>query len=58
MNRGTVFILFLKGIEYQGKPCPGEKNREQGFSGGTTPRTATSIKDTKKYFKEKFFMGQ
>jgi hypothetical protein len=40
------------------KPCPGEKKREQGFSGETTPWTGKSIKDTKKYFKRKFFMGQ
>jgi hypothetical protein len=40
------------------KPCPEEKRSEQGFSGETTPGTRKSIKDTKKYFKRKFFMGQ
>jgi hypothetical protein len=43
------------------KPCRGEKRREQGFC-GTRPwrycHELKSIKDTKKYFKKMFFMGQ
>jgi hypothetical protein len=57
MTRGTVFTFFLKGTWCHVKPCSGEKNSEQGFSGRKTPRTEKSIKDTKKDFKRKFFMG-
>jgi hypothetical protein len=57
MTRGTVFTFFLKGTWCHVKPCSGEKNSEQGFSGRKAPRTEKSIKDTKKDFKRKFFMG-
>jgi len=56
-DKGYCVHLIPKRCRRQVKPRPGEKNREQGFAGGTTSRPNTSIKDTKKYFKEQFFMG-
>ena len=61
MTRGTAFGFFLRGRAWQVKPCPGEQKSEQGFWPrhlGVAPQPGKSIKDTKKYFKRKFFMGQ
>ena len=61
IKRGTALIISLRGIVYPVKPCPGEKESEQGFCTRhlcVAPRADKSIKDTKKYFKRMFFMGQ
>jgi hypothetical protein len=61
MTRGTAFGFFLRGIACLVKPCPGEKKSEQGFCTRhlcVAPQPYKSIKDTKKYFKRIFFMGQ
>jgi hypothetical protein len=60
IKRGAALSLFLRGIECQVKPCPGEKKSEQGFCTRhlcVAPQACKSIKDTKKYFKRMFFMG-
>jgi hypothetical protein len=56
-EQGTTFGFLRRGRGCPVKPCPEEERREQGFSRETTPWTGKSIKDTKKYFKRKFFMG-
>jgi hypothetical protein len=53
--------LHLSGISCPVKPCPGEKESEQGFCTRhlcVAPQASKSIKDTKKYFKGMFLMGQ
>ena len=60
MRRGTAFGLFLRGIECQVKPCPGEKKSEQGFCTRhlcVAPQPGKSIKDTKKILQENIFHG-
>ena len=60
IKRGTALSLFLRGIECQVKPCPGEKKSEQGFCTShlcIAPQLDKSIKDTKKNFKGMFSWG-
>ena len=61
LKKGTTCGVLRRGIAGHGKPCPGEKQSEQGF--GTrhlciAPPLRKSVKDTIMSFKRKFFMGQ